>query len=137
MFIPFKYDVDGVMFCIDSIYWTVGVKQIIESVYNGVTRIITTKPFSPELYFQLIEKYKISILTNTPFHMVTCLKNARIHKTDLSSVKLIMFYGGKLAGNVVPEIEHHFPNAELMVCPIERNSFSSIFICEQYFIIIL
>lgn len=115
MFIPFKYDVDGVSFCFDSIYWTVGVKQIIESIYNGVARVITTKPFTPENYFQLVKKYKVTIITNTPFHMMTCLKNAKIHKSDLSSVKLIMFYGGKLAENIVPDIKYHFPNAELMV----------------------
>lgn len=115
MFIPFKYDVDGVTFCFDSIYWTVGVKQIIESIYNGVARVITTKPFTPENFFDLVEKYKVTILTNTPFHMVTCLKNPKIHKADLSSVKLIMFYGGKLADNIVPDIRYHFPNAELMV----------------------
>lgn len=115
MFIPFKYDVEGPMFCFDSIYWTVGVKQIIESLHNGVTRIITTKPFTPENYFHLVEKYKISIIAQTPFHMMTCLKNAEIHKADLSCVKSIMFYGGKLAENIVPDIKYHFPNAELMV----------------------
>lgn len=123
MFIPFKYDVDGTMFCFDSIYWTVGVKQIIESIYNGVARVITTKPFTPEHLFQIIEKYKITILTNTPFHMVTCLKDAKIHKRDLSSVKLIMFYGGKLAENIVPDIRYHFSNAELMVSLMEKKVF--------------
>lgn len=115
MFIPFKYDVDGVMFSFSLIYWAVGVKQIINSIYNGVARVITTKPFAPETYFNLVEKYKVTILTNTPFHMMCCLKNPKINKSDLSSVKLIMFYGGKLAENTVPDIRYHFPNAELMV----------------------
>lgn len=103
------------MFCFDSIYWTVGVKQIIESIYNGVARVITTKPFTPENVFDIVEKYNVTILTNTPFHMVTCLKNPKIRKADLSSVKLIMFYGGKLAENIVPDIRYYYPNAELMV----------------------
>lgn len=115
MFIPFKYDVDGVMFGSDSIYWTVGVKQIIESVYNGVARVITTKPFTAENVFNIVEKYKVTIIINTPFNMLTCLKNPKVHKANLSSVKLIMFYGGKLAENIVPDIRYHYSNAELMV----------------------
>lgn len=115
VFVPFEYDVDGVMFCFDSIYWTVGVKQIIASVYTGMARVITTKPFSAKLYFQMVEKHKVTVIFNTPYHMMNCLRSALIHETDLSSVKLIMFFGGILTESMISDIRHHFPNAEIEV----------------------
>lgn len=48
--------------------------------------------------------------------MVACLKNEQIHKTDLSSVKQINFYGGKVPTNIVASINYHFPNAILLEC---------------------
>lgn len=92
------------------------MKQIIESIYNGATRIITKHSFSPELYFKLVEKYKVTVITNTPFLMVSCLKSDRIHRTDLSTVKQINFYGGKVPNTIVADIKHHFRNAVLLEC---------------------
>lgn len=115
-FIPIIYEPNSIILCFHSVYWLVGIKQIIESIYNGATRIITKHSYSPELYFKLVEKYRVTVITNTPFLMVGCLKNAKIHKTDLSSVKQINFYGGKVPHTIVTDIKHHFPNAILLEC---------------------
>lgn len=113
---PLAYEANSIILCFHSIYWLVGMKQIIESIYNGATRIITKHGFSSELYFELVEKYKVTVITNTPFLMVSCLKSDRIQKTDLSSVKQINFYGGKVPSNIVADIKHHFRNAKLLEC---------------------
>lgn len=112
---PFTYHENGILLTFDSIYWTVGIKAIIDCIYNGATRILTAMPFSGDLMAKLIEKYKVTIVNNTPYHMVACLKSEQIHKADLSSVKMINFFGGKVPSHVVSEINCHFPNAKLVI----------------------
>lgn len=84
-----------------------------ESIDNGATRIITAKPLTAQHQLELIEKYKMNVLNTTPGTLVPCLKHERIHKMDLSSVKLIYIYGGKLSLNLIPDIKRHFRNARI------------------------
>lgn len=113
---PFQYDENSVLFCFHTIFWLVGVRQIIDSVYNGSTRIITSQQCTPEVYLKLIKKYRVNVLTNTPFHMIPCLKSDLIRTIDFSYVKQINFYGGKLSDNTIADLIHYFPNATIMVC---------------------
>lgn len=97
-------------------FWLVGIKQIIDSIYNGATRVTTSRPCTPEVYLNIIIKYRVNIITNTPFHMIPCLKSELIRKMDLSFVKQINFFGGKLSDNIITDIIRYFPNAVIMVC---------------------
>lgn len=41
-----------------SLYWFSGVWAVMSSVYKG-TRIFTARPFSEEVFFELVEKFKV------------------------------------------------------------------------------
>lgn len=112
-FMPSKFQEDSIFFSCDTIYWTIGLKPIFHSIYNGSMRIISSKDFTPELQLTIIEKYNVSVLSNTPFVMGACLKSDLIHKVNLSSVKKIIFYGGKLPKTLAIDIKHYFPNADV------------------------
>lgn len=84
-----------------------------ESIDNGATCVITAKPLTAQYQLELIEKYKMNVLNPTPGNLVLCLKHARIHEMDLSSVKQIYIYGGKLSLNFIPDIKRYFPNARI------------------------
>lgn len=107
------YEPNTKIFDIHPIYWTVGVKIIMESIDNGATRIITAKPLTAQHQLELIEKYKMNVLNPTPGTLIPCLNHERIHDMDLSSVKLIYIYGAKLPLNLIPDIKRHFPNARI------------------------
>lgn len=108
-----KYEPDTRIFDIHSIYWTVGVKIIMESIDNGSTRVITAKPLTAQHQLQLIEKYKINVLNPTPGNLIPCLNYERIHEMDLTSVKLMYMYGGKLPLSLIPDIKRHFTNVRI------------------------
>lgn len=111
---PKKFDANTVLFSCDTIYWTVGCRPIFNSIYNGFVRILSSKAFAPDLQLEIIEKYKVTNLSNTPFILTACLKNDAIQKANLSSVKRILCYGGILPHTLVTDIKRHFPNAELV-----------------------
>lgn len=108
-----KYDENTVVLCFDSIYWTAGVKPIIDCIYSGSTHLITTKRFAPEFQLYLIDKYKVNVLYNSPSELVVCLKYDRIHEMNLSYMRLIICYGTKMSNNLIADIKRHFPNASL------------------------
>lgn len=105
---------DSVLLTFESIYWTSGINPIVSVMQNssGIKRIITAKPFSPELQLKLIEKYKISALCNSPSKLIACVKNDGIKQMKLLSVKDIMLYGNKVPCNLVNEAIQYFPNAK-------------------------
>lgn len=47
-----------VMLCFSSLYWLSGIWTTITSAFKN-TRIFTTQPFSTDLFFDLVEKYKV------------------------------------------------------------------------------
>lgn len=48
-----------VALCFSSIYWLSGLATMLFGTLSGSTRVITTDPFSPELFLRMIEKYKV------------------------------------------------------------------------------
>lgn len=110
-FLPDVIDSNSVIFTDESIYWTVAIKPIIDSIHNGAKRLITTQTFSPELQLKLIEQYKINIINISTSSLILCLKNEMIEKSDLSSVKIIHFYGSKWPSSLGLTLKHYFPNA--------------------------
>lgn len=108
-----KLDANAVFLSFETIYWTVGCRQIFNSIYNGAVRVITSEEFTPLSQLAMIEKYKVTNLFSTPSDMTACLKSDTIHTTNLSSVKRIVFYGGKVPAILITDIKRYFPNAEL------------------------
>lgn len=103
--------IDGRVFCFDSAYWSVGLYFILGYLKCGATRVITTKPYTPELLMKIIEKHRITTLWSGLFQLVACVKHDAISKMDLSSVNSLFCYGAKVPSHIAMEINRYFPNA--------------------------
>lgn len=85
--------------------------NLLKATYFGATRIITTKPYAPDLLLQLIEKYKISHLFTSSQHISDVLNHELIDKVDLSSVKSIALSGQKMSLDQYANMKQYFKNA--------------------------
>lgn len=70
---------NDVVLCYSSIFWLSGLGTLLAGTFNDSTRLITTKRFTAELFFQMVEKYKVMttmyiFLTNsgTPNSIFLC-----------------------------------------------------------------
>lgn len=108
-----KFDSSSVVFCYESIFWTISVKPIIDSIFNGATRVITKKEYTPALPLKIIDKYKVNILSVATYDLVACLKVNHIQTFNLSSVTQIFIYGSKMPNNLWSQVFQYFPNAKL------------------------
>lgn len=118
---PNLYDASNVVYFADGIFWTVGIKQILDCVESGALRIITTETTSLSYMhidtpLRLIEKYNVTILPIAAFDLIACLKTDRIRTAKLASVREISVYGGHIPNNLIDQVRQYFPNARITVC---------------------
>lgn len=106
---------DDVLLCFSSLYWLTGLVFLIAGTVNGVKRIITTQPFSPELQFRLIEQYRVTYIMNSPYQLTMSLKCDRIATTDLSSMKHYFTGGSKIPLAVPVQINRYLPNGHVHI----------------------
>lgn len=65
-----------------------GFLYVLFATTTGAARLITTDHFTPELELDLIEKYKVTFVSNSSFYTQKVIKCPRFNDADLSSIKL-------------------------------------------------
>lgn len=78
---------EGICLNISTLYWGTGVYVLNMSVMNNSTRLITRRPFSVDLFYDLIGKYKIKFLYTPASYALGITSDLRAKQTDLSSIK--------------------------------------------------
>lgn len=104
---------DGVVLSFSSIYWLTGLILIVMGTAGGSTRIITSKHFTPELQFHIIEKYKVTVINNLSYYLILMAKSGLLPKVNLSSVKTLISTGFKIPFAVLNEVNKHLPNGSV------------------------
>lgn len=99
-----------IIFSTSSLYYVGGVLALIVGTASGATRIITTKPFRPELQFDIIEKYKVTVVENQTYYLILMLKSGLLPFVDLSSVESLIASGIRVPFSVVEEVNAYLPN---------------------------
>lgn len=84
---------NSISLCFSSLYWLSGVASLIGGILSASTNIITTKPFSPELALNIVQKYKVTRIVSPPSYLGLLLQSTSIKNADLSSVQLLMCKG--------------------------------------------
>lgn len=87
--------------------------NLLWGVLFGATRIITTQKFSPELEFHLIEKYKVTLVMNAVYQMVSLVKSSLIETTDLSTVKHYFVAGNKVPYVIAAKLNKYLVNGNV------------------------
>lgn len=98
-------------FCFSSMYWMSGLLTFYQSIFRGVTRVITNKLFTPELLFNMIEKFKITCMLTPPSQMALMLKSPAIETADLSSLTKYYCGGSTVSYPTLKSIEKYFKNS--------------------------
>ncbi|KAJ6632792.1 4-coumarate-CoA ligase 1 [Pseudolycoriella hygida] len=105
--------IDDTIFCFSTIYWLGAWFFLLTATFRGATRLITRKSFSPDLELDLIEKYKINVVLNTPHQLSMLLKFDRIYKSDLSTIKMMIVSGTKLLIDIKSKMKNLLRNGTI------------------------
>ncbi|KAG4069747.1 hypothetical protein HA402_003188 [Bradysia odoriphaga] len=99
--------------CFSTIYWLSAWFFLLAGTFRGSTRIITRKPFSPKLGLNLIERFKINAILNTPHQVSMLLKSNEIDQADLSTIKILIVSGSKFHLDTKIKILNYLRNATI------------------------
>ncbi|KAH8344113.1 hypothetical protein KR084_004598 [Drosophila pseudotakahashii] len=83
-----------VLMSFSTIDWSAGMFNMLFSCCHGSTRIITDRAYTPEYMLQLVEKYKVTLLTVVPQQVASLLKAPTLSKQRLSSIRFVSVGGG-------------------------------------------
>ncbi|GAB0092212.1 4-coumarate--CoA ligase 1 [Sergentomyia squamirostris] len=89
---------NGTMFCFSSLYWYTGISHLLVTTFLGLTRIITTEMYSPDLCMSIIQKYKVTHIISSLMPVVKILEHKSLTLDTLSSLREYI-----LGGSVIPK----------------------------------
>ncbi|XP_031628671.1 4-coumarate--CoA ligase-like 7 [Contarinia nasturtii] len=96
-----------------SLYWLSGIWASISPAFKN-TRIFTTKPFSAELFYELVVKHKIQFFFGPPCQMQAFLKSEQCAKADLSSLLACFIIGGFIPSVLVQTLKKFHPKCSML-----------------------
>ncbi|CAG9805901.1 unnamed protein product [Chironomus riparius] len=87
------HNVDGVSFNVCSMYWAMGINYLIYKTLNAQKRLITKKRFTPDLFFDMVEKYRVTETFLVPPHLMLLAESPKFQTANLNSLNYV-FTGG-------------------------------------------
>lgn len=92
-----------------TLYWSTGWLALIRGTIDGLTRIITTDAFAPDLMLRLIEKYSVTVTLTAPYHVALLLQCPTIVSANLSTVRMYLCGGSSVAHELLLKINQLLP----------------------------
>ncbi|KAH8288441.1 hypothetical protein KR054_002717, partial [Drosophila jambulina] len=105
---------ESVTFIYSGIDWTSGLSMLVVGTVIGGARIITNKPYSPNHFVKLVEKYKINSVVLAPRHMSALINYPGASKEALASLKTIGYTGGIATMTTLQRVQELCPSAMLI-----------------------
>lgn len=110
-----EYDHDLFVFSTTSPYWLTYYNSLIFHSINAHTRLLTSKPFTSDLCFDLIEKYKISSIFVLPSYLSLLTESPRFATADWSCLKNFITGGLYVSSTLRNKIQQKLTNGTLKI----------------------
>uniref|UniRef100_A0A336K7L6 CSON003269 protein n=1 Tax=Culicoides sonorensis TaxID=179676 RepID=A0A336K7L6_CULSO len=103
------------LLCFSSLYWISGMMTLLYGTLTGMTRIITTNPFSADLLSDMIEKYKVTVIVAPPSQVSQLLEHDKVDSADFSTMRYILVGGSFVSDNLRKRVKKYSKNGEVVV----------------------
>lgn len=109
----FNVPADYIRCCFSTLHWYSGVITLLASIVKASTRIVTTRPFSPEYAVELIKEYGINYFVFPARQLTLLSEYLKDRPTDLDSIRHIDI-GGSLANiKHIRKLKEFLPNGNI------------------------
>lgn len=98
-----------------SLYWLTGFSNVIFNTLNLHKRLITSKPFTANLCFDLIQKYKLKHVFLLPPHVHLFVDSPKFKTADLSSINVFTTGGLFISEQLRRTLQSGLPNGKVIV----------------------
>ncbi|XP_052839850.1 uncharacterized protein LOC128254675 [Drosophila gunungcola] len=105
---------ETVIYSASGLDWYSGLTAFLLSAVVGSTRIITDKPFAPDSFVQLVEKYKINMVVLPPRYMSALISFPGAKREALASIRCVFYGGGFTSMTTLKKMQDLCPTAMLI-----------------------
>lgn len=102
-----------VLFNFSTLYWITGVYFLIVGALYGGKRIITTKPFSPSLMANILNRFQVTTCLAPPFALAALLETTNSSLKSFESVEYLLPAGSIISKSLCEAIRPLFPNGAI------------------------
>lgn len=102
-----------ILYSFSTLDWYSGLIAFFFSVVNGCTRIMTEKPYSPKLFIELVEKYKVNAAILAPRHVTSLVACPQATPELLAGMKSIGIGGGWIASETLERMNKLLKNGRV------------------------
>lgn len=103
-----------VAFCSVSSYWISHPQFLISCALYGAKFVITKIPSGPDLWMDIIDRHKVTIVFSVPAFIAVLLKSNKIRKFE--SLKAVIFAGCVIPQKFVEKVQPLIPNGQVYCC---------------------
>ncbi|XP_055609106.1 uncharacterized protein LOC129756297 [Uranotaenia lowii] len=104
-----------ILLCFSSLYWLSGVVFLLLGTVTGAVRVITRELFNPDLAFDIIEKYRVTLCFFAPAIVLQLVNHPRALKANFSSVRACMSGGASVTAAMKYSFEKLAPNCDFKI----------------------
>lgn len=101
--------------CFSTLYWISGVLFLLLGTVQNFTRIITSKPYTPEEFIEIIKKYQVGIFLGPPSQMGLLISCPKLQENDLRTLKMVYLGGSAVPYTIVEKLQSYAPEATIAV----------------------
>ncbi|XP_055694790.1 uncharacterized protein LOC129796693 [Lutzomyia longipalpis] len=114
-FTDINSDPSHVFFSFCPPFWSLFFVNLLTCLLSGVVRVITTAPFSPEIYVNIVEKYKVTHTLISPIYLNSALESTRITPKSFLSLRTILCIGSLTTDDLVRKLGIYALHGKLFI----------------------
>jgi acyl-coenzyme A synthetase/AMP-(fatty) acid ligase len=108
------YNQNNISLNMTSPYWLNGINNMIFNALHGQKRLITSKPFTADLCFDLIEKYNITTIFLSPPFIALLVESPRFKNFDFGGIQRFITGGICVSENLRRTIQDRLTNGYMI-----------------------
>uniref|UniRef100_A0A1I8MW05 AMP-binding enzyme n=1 Tax=Musca domestica TaxID=7370 RepID=A0A1I8MW05_MUSDO len=106
---------DTTLLCFSSLYWLSGIITLVHGTIGGAKRIISSRPFNTNDFFDIVERYRVKITIGPPSQIALAVCSERIASADLSSLEATLIGGSAVSYSLTEKFTQFAKNASCSV----------------------
>lgn len=99
-----------VIFGFSTLYWLSGVLYLIIGTLYGGKRVITTKPFNPDLMIDILDRFQVNTCMSAPSAVVAILQSQKLKPFE--SLETFKIGGSIVSKSLCEAIKMYLPNGD-------------------------
>ncbi|XP_073838508.1 probable 4-coumarate--CoA ligase 1 [Musca autumnalis] len=103
------------LLCFSTLYWMSGIVSLVHGTIGGAKRIISSKPFNVDDFFDMVQRYQVNVTIGPPSQIALAVSSDKISTCDFSSLHACLIGGSAVSYSLIEKFRKYATNVKCMV----------------------